>query len=458
MKLRRMLSCLWLIASLSGAAVAQPWHAMAYRADAPGIDENPLRGFVPYSYKQPNSALFPHSLEWFYLPLSAVVAGPGAYDWRPLEDKLTAIAGRGHQAIFRFYLDYPKQPSGIPRYLLDAGLKTFAYDDGGNAQSPTPSRSPDYSDPRLIACMTDFLRALGAKYDGDPRIAFFQVGLYGFWGEWHVHQHPLPGEPAGWQIAPSDKDALLRAAIESFHKTPVEVRQPGVTANRALLSRFGFHDDSFLQDTLGPAAWQFWPKMVAAGTTESWKSLPTGGELRPELQAEVWNQWPNAVGQDASQAIATIHATWMLDAALFKAAPGTPAWANALRAQRMLGYTFYCTAARLERVAGGQTRIMLRVENRGVAPFYYSWPAELEAQDATGKVVATAQAHWPLPSLVPHQTAEWSAVFNIAPKRIRRVLVQIPNPMPGGHPIAFANSEMGTARPGWLTLEVSDNR
>jgi len=30
--------------------------------------------------------------------------------------------------------------------------------------------------------------------------------------------------------------------------------------------------------------------------------------------------------------------------------------------------------------------------------------------------------------------------------------------MPGGHPVAFANAEMGTVRPGWLTLDVADQR
>jgi hypothetical protein len=186
---------------------------MVFRADAPGVDENPLRGLVPYSAEPQSEGTFPHSMEWFYMPLSEVATGPNAYDWGALERQLGAIAGRGHQAVFRFYVDYPKKPSGTPRYLLDAGLKTFPYSDGGNAQSATPSVAPDYRDRRLIACMVDFVRALGAKYDGDARIAYVEAGLYGFWGEWHVHNHPLPGEPEGWAIAQGDNDALLRAGL-----------------------------------------------------------------------------------------------------------------------------------------------------------------------------------------------------------------------------------------------------
>ena len=70
------------------------------------------------------------------------------------------LRGRGHQAVFRFYADYPNKPTAIPKFLLDAGLKTFPYDDSNNKVSV----SPDYSDPRLIKAFTDFyLRRFGGE-------------------------------------------------------------------------------------------------------------------------------------------------------------------------------------------------------------------------------------------------------------------------------------------------------
>ena len=163
------------VAVIAGSAVGQPelsgWHSMVFRADAPGIDVNPLRGLVPFAAARHNANAVPYSMEWFTLPLSAVVKGPDTYDWSALERQLTPVAERGNQAIFRFYLDNPKLPTGIPRYLLNAGLKTFSYDDEGNATAATPSVAPDYGDPRLIECLTHFISAFGSKYDGDPRIA-----------------------------------------------------------------------------------------------------------------------------------------------------------------------------------------------------------------------------------------------------------------------------------------------
>jgi Domain of unknown function (DUF4832) len=454
---RRKITFLMIISfAMASASVlrAQEWRSMTFRADAPGIDQNPLRGLVPYTSMERSPDSFPHSMEWFYMPLSDVLKGPNVYDWTPLERQLTAVAGRQHQAIFRFYLDFPRKPSGIPRYLLDSGLKTFPYDDEGNATGPTPSVAPDYRDPRLIDCLVRFIHALGAKYDGDVRIAWVEAGLYGFWGEWHVLNHPLPGEPAGWQIAQKDKDILLQAYAESFLRTGVLVRYPKVTHNRRLLAHFGFHDDSFLQDTLGPEDWQFWPSMEQSGTTETWRTRPMGGEIRPELQAEIWDQWPNAEGQDVATAIATTHATWMLDADLFSTSPTAEERTNAMRAARLMGYMLYCAAVRMVPGQNESTEITVRIENRGVAPFYYMWPAELQALDSHRKVIAQAGAVWPLPSLLPGKKVEWSALLHAPPGGIRSVLLRIANPMQGGYPVSFANAEMGTVRDGWLTLDV----
>ena len=448
------LAILLLVCGISTPGAAQQWHAMTFRADASGIDENPLRGFIPYSSTKRTDDTFPHSMEWFYLPLAAVVTGPDAFDWTPVERQLSAIAGRGHQAIFRFYLDYPKQPSGIPTYLLAAGLKTFPYADSGNAGSATPSVSPDYRDPRLIDCLVHFIHAFGSRYDGDVRIAYLTAGLYGFWGEWQVHDHPLPGEPSGWAIRQQDKDALLRAYAESFQHTAVMVRVPDVTEDRRLLAHFGFHDDSFLRDTLGPERSHFWPKMELAGAINLWQVHPMGGEIYPALQVGLWGSWPNPEGQPVGDAIATTHATWMLDSELFVAPHTAVERANALRAERMLGYTLYCREWQIARNDDGSAKITVRVENRGVAPMYYAWPAEAEALDGDGKIIGKGSAVWTLPTLLPGQTAEWSISLNALPRAANSVLIRIANPMPGGHPVAFGNAEMGTVLPGWLSLTL----
>lgn len=422
---------------------------MAFSADAPGIDENPLRGLIPYSFAPQEN--FPHSMEWFYTPLSDVVIGPDTYDWKPVDRELAKIASRGDQAAFRFYLDFPKKPSAIPHYLLDAGLQTFSYDDFDNSLSRTPSVAPDQSDPRLIECLLHFIHALGERYDGDPRIGYLTAGLVGFWGEWHVNHHPQPGEPAGWAMSQADKDAILAAYRDSFHKTVVLVRYPTASPQRDLLANFGFHDDSFFDDTLGPEPWYFMTQMTTAEATDNWQAHAIGGEIYPQLQNHLWDDWPNSVGQDVATVIATTHATWMLDETLFDHAPKPADRANALRAHRMMGYILFCSAVQIVRGSDDSATISVRIENRGAAPFYAPWPVEFNAI-YEAKILAKAQAFWPLATLLPGQQATYEARIPDLPANPAAIIIRLVNPLANGHPVAFANEEMGTVKPGWLTL------
>ncbi len=61
--------------SASGAP-RDGWRALPAR-HAPAA--NPLEGFVPYAG---GYSTFPYSMEWFYLPLNAVMTGPDRFNWR----------------------------------------------------------------------------------------------------------------------------------------------------------------------------------------------------------------------------------------------------------------------------------------------------------------------------------------------------------------------------------------
>ena len=80
---------------------------------APAPVDNPLKGLVPYQADV--RALFPHSLEFNYLPYSVLVKGYDQYDWTPMENLLDDIASRGHQAVLRIFLEYPGKEGRPPR-------------------------------------------------------------------------------------------------------------------------------------------------------------------------------------------------------------------------------------------------------------------------------------------------------------------------------------------------------
>jgi hypothetical protein len=124
----------------------------------------------------------------------------------------------------------------------------------------------------------------------------------------------------------------------------------------------------------------------------------------------------------------------------------------------MLGYTFFCRQFQVARSTAGPATLTVRVENRGIAPIYYSWPVEAEEVDTHGTTVGSGRALWPLATLLPGKSADWSLTLNALPGDAAAILLHIPNLMRGGHPIAFANAEMGATRDGWLTLTLANGQ
>lgn len=152
-------------------------------APAPGPLDNPLKGWCTYPDAGPITQ--PCSMVFLYVPWSELEPTRGHYAFGAWERRAwNAGTARGKRVVFRVYVDYPAKPSGLPRYLRDEGVKVTRYKEQGGGESP------DYDDPRMVAAMLRLVAALGRRYDGNPRVAFVQFGLLGFWGEWHTYPRP----------------------------------------------------------------------------------------------------------------------------------------------------------------------------------------------------------------------------------------------------------------------------
>lgn len=444
-----LLAALTLAAGTPAAAQPAPadpqWTPLAYTS-APA--DNPLKGFMPYagSYQT-----FPYSMEWFYLPVRDVMTGPKQFRWDAVERQLNAIAARGHQAVFRFYLDYPGKPTGIPQYLLDQGLATHTYDDFGNNGV---SVAPDYSDPRLVTAVQNFITALGRKYDGDPRIGFLTLGLIGFWGEWHTWPYDGWTKPENWMPSTDILAGILNTFDTAFDKTRLLARYPS-PQNKDL--GIGYHDDSFAFETLPPTSWHFVQRLIDEGVTDKWQREPIGGELRPEIQTCLFEQ-PVSCGQheDFTQSVDQTHISWMINHAAFANGGYTgDEYFRALSAAKSLGYELTVTEAALSR-----DRVSVRVANRGTAPFYYDWSAELAAVDGQGRIVKRWQTGWTVDGIQPGQ-APADLTTRIDTRGLRRgsydIVLRVANPLPNGIPLRFANTSQDT-HTGWLHLGAVTTR
>ncbi len=420
--------------------------------------DNPLKGLVPYAGE--HRSQFPHSMEFNYLPLSALVVGPAKYDWQPLEKLLNDIASRGHQATYRIYLEYPDKKNCIPKYLIEQGMKVSNYVYQNNTPLPPAEiETPDYKDPKLHMCLKDFIAAMGAKYDGDARIGGITAGLLGTWGEWHTYPRMdlFPGKEI--------QTVVMDAYQAAFHKTPVLLRYPAGPTEPNYASNhtrpFGYHDDSFAWATLETEKkgdeWFFLSLEHKAGTNaqNKWRKYPIGGEIRPEAWGKVFDEKPdNPNIQDFQTCVELTHATWMMDTGMFQGGQSTTRKKRAEEMVRRMGYDFTVKSAELT-LRARSVQIKISIENRGVAPFYAAWPIELMIADRDNRSLLT----FALPHTLNEISAEnpsqtWTAEVPLQTplKGSSKLLMRVANPLPNGHAVRFANTSQDADLPGWLTL------
>ncbi len=436
-------------------AQAASWQPLEY---APAPVDNPLKGLVPY--RRDVRDRFPHSMEFAYLPYSALVKGYDEFDWRPLEAILDDVAGRGHQAVFRVYLEFPGKQGVIPEFLLEDGLRVHKYvHQKTHPFRPVSVETPDYEDENLRRSLKRFIAALGEKYDGDPRIGFITAGLLGAWGEWHTY--PRPELFAGKAV----QEEVMTAYEAAFRTTHVLLRYPAgendprYAANSG--RRFGYHDDSFAWATLHTGRrgdeWFYMTALKAAGpdAEAKWKTHPIGGEIRPEAWGRVFDDDPGDERiQSFRECVEATHVTWLMDSGMFARKQPPERIRRAMEQVRRMGYEFHCPRVSIGAVQDGKLAVKLEIENRGVAPFYYDWPAQWSLL-ADGSPVKTFPASGKVTHLLPGERPRlWADTLDVSGVNAGKYVlaVQVMNPMRGGKPLRFANRTQDASAPGWLSL------
>ena len=301
-------------------------------------------------------------MEWFYLPVRGVQTDYDTFNWAPLEAQLNAIAGRGHQATFRFYLDYPDTRYGVPDFLANVAKRAY---DQASIDPDKLSYAPDYENPDLRRALKSFIAAFGKRYDGDPRIGFITVGLLGFWGEWHTYPHE------DWMASATVQGEVLDAYAAAFTKTKLLVREPkpGIGIEKR---NIGFHDDSFAYATLGPTQWHFLaqsPTGRNAGDLE--KPSPSAARFTRPIKAAFGRRTTTAAflrARNMSVACGKTHASWLMSHSIVNLPPDQKL--RAIEASRLLGYDLSVSGAQVESTKGAlQAQVEMTIGNRGVAPF-----------------------------------------------------------------------------------------
>lgn len=309
---------------------------------------NPLKGFrssldTAHEY----GTLVKYYMKWNELENSASDGVEKVIDvcrekWRGIERKNIKI-------IPRVYLAYPNRASGWPADMTEGDFTSDLFKE------------------RVIA----LIRKLGKAWDGDPRVAFVEMGLIGEWGEME------------WPDTRDDiKEAIAAQFALSFRNKLVMIRWPD-TYNDDMYN-FGYYWDSWGHHD------QMYYALRLAATSPRWKTAVIGGEA-----AYDWGNGDIQPGKNPDETLSkSIHRDFMIDQ-IRKLHGNHMGWissydhsdenvrSGAVAVQKALGYRFVitevCYPKRID--SGSRFIVSFKVTNTGSSPFYYNWPVEVSLLD-----------------------------------------------------------------------------
>jgi hypothetical protein len=125
------------------------------------------------------------SVIYLRLPWAFLEPEEGRYDWSLLDTPTQRWGDHDKQIALRISCCESWMRYATPQWVEQAGAKGYNFTPG-QEKADGPYWEPDYNDPVFLAKLEAFLKALAARYDGNPAVAFVDVGSYGVWGEGHT--------------------------------------------------------------------------------------------------------------------------------------------------------------------------------------------------------------------------------------------------------------------------------
>lgn len=116
----------------------------------------------------------------------------GSYNWLPVETLRQKAQSTGDAFSFRV------RPSRPPPWGEGHTIPDWVIQQGAIIVRGTRSTEPLYASCLYLETHGRFVEAMRQKYDGDPDLAFLDVGSYGYFGDWYSDQYDARPETLDW--------------------------------------------------------------------------------------------------------------------------------------------------------------------------------------------------------------------------------------------------------------------
>jgi len=203
LNMKRMLAAIFLMLLLGTVAFAQETETFTPTDNGKAL-VNPNMGWMLYYYSNVldnyGSKLsaedtvedFPGiGTVFMRLPWAFLEPEKGKFNWEIIDTPAQRWLQTGRQMAFCISATENWTRQGTPQWVFDEGAK--CYEVNGFLE-------PDYDDPVFLKAVDHLVEKMAERYDGDPAVSFFAIGLYGMWGEGHtVLTTPVHGKSWGFE-------------------------------------------------------------------------------------------------------------------------------------------------------------------------------------------------------------------------------------------------------------------
>jgi hypothetical protein len=161
---------------------------------------NPGKGWVAYgkAENQPEEVLAIVSLGYSRFQWGDIEPEEDVYRWEIIDNAIKSWSDAGKQFSFGVMCasSHSRNFWVTPKWVFDAGARYDTFELKSTKLStegiPGPKLVPVFDDPVFLKKLENFIKALAARYDGNPGIAFIDIRSYGNWGEGHMYPFGKP--------------------------------------------------------------------------------------------------------------------------------------------------------------------------------------------------------------------------------------------------------------------------
>ncbi len=353
---------------------------------------NPMRGYYRWYGGEPIPQPRPSYDHYARYGWRQLEPSRGQYDFSALEQAMQAARAGGARFAFRVMaVNEFSSPVELPDYLKSEG--------GGRSctYNGAPLWVPDWDSPAFLARARALMQALGARFNGDPRLGYYDLGIYGQWGEWHTANLCTPA------ASDATKRALVDMQLDAFPSSRVLMNSGAseVTAFVYALGRsprVGVRVDSLCDPWFDQQFTQHPTKLAAM--QDRWKTAP--------VVAEFFNPRPDDIGACQRQ-VAGWHIAAIGNGPISWSSYGPDQQSQMVALGKQSGYRFALVGLTYPAAAPSNSLIALDAQwrNDGAAPAYEPVDITFELQpQGQGTIAWRAVSRLDLQRLLPGETPQ----------------------------------------------------